>query len=522
MEGSKASAAGAAHRSRRPHSGGHAVRVGRVRPVPPRAPYVDRPFGRIRYLDEEGLQLIERNADAILQEVGMDFRGDPEVLEIFRRAGADVRGENVRFERGMARQIVQASAPPDFVQHARNPANSIHIGGTSAVFSPPGGMPFVHDIERGRRYGSSRDYHDLIKLSQMLPCLHTSGGGICEMVDVPVPERHLHTTYAQFRYTDRAIKGAVRSPQAAADTLAMARLVFGERFVAENCCIYAGLNTNSPLVFDVTMMAALKIFARHNQAVLVSPYVLAGAMGPLSVAGSLAQQLAEAMAGLALVQLINPGCPCAMGTFIGSVSMQTGAPAFGTPESMLGISIAAELARRLGVPVSCAGGSVTSSPVPDAQAAYESALTLQASFFAGVNYISHAVGWLEGGLSVGFEKMIIDAEVCSTLQWFSRPLDLSAEGQALDAVREVGPGSHYLGSDHTRRNFESAFWRPTVAHLGTFEQWQDDGAKDAAQRAHAIWKSMLAAYEAPPIDPGIDEALSAYRDRRLGEIRGGT
>lgn len=493
--------------------------MGRQRPRPVRAPYVNRHFDVFRLLSEEGLELIERNADTILQEVGMDFRGDPEALELLRGAGADVSGERVRFERGLARAVVQATAPREFVQHARNAANNIHIGGPSVVFSPCGGPPFVHDIEKGRRYATTEDYINLVKITHMLPSMHVTAGGICELMDVPIPERPLHTVYSQFRYSDKPIKGSVRSGAAAQDTIAMAKLVFGEDFLETNNCLYAGLNTNSPLVFDVTMMAAAKIYARANQAVLVSPYILAGAMGPVGIAGALAQQLAEAMAGLALVQLYRPGAPCVMGTFIGTISMQTGAPAFGTPESLQGITIAAEPARRLGVPTSCAGGAVTASKIPDAQAAYESALTLQTTFLAGVNYISHGVGWLEGGLTAGYEKVILDADLCEALQLIAKPLDLSEEGQALDAVREVGPGAHYLGCGHTQRNFETAFWRPTVHDNKTYEQWTQEGSRDAAQRANLIWKRMLGEYQAPPIDPAIDEALRDYRDRRLDEIR---
>jgi trimethylamine--corrinoid protein Co-methyltransferase len=501
--------------------GGHAARIARQRPRPPRPSRIERPFGLFRLLGEEGLQLIERNADTILQEIGMEFRGDPEALALLRDAGADVAGERVRFERGLARSLVQATAPRDFVQHARNPANTIHIGGTSVVFTPCGGPPFVHDLDKGRRYATTEDNLNLLKIAQMMPCLHVSGGGICALMEIPIPERHLTSLYSQFHCSDKPIKGSVRSLAAAKDTIEMCRIVFGPDFLETHNCLYAGLNTNSPLVFDVTMMAAAKVYARANQAVLVSPYILAGAMGPVGLAGALAQQLAEAMAGLALVQLYRPGAPCAMGTFIGTISMQTGAPAFGTPESLQGITIAAELARRLGVPVSCAGGAVTASKIPDAQAAYESALTLQTSFLAGVNYISHGVGWLEGGLTAGYEKMVLDADLCETLQLLAKPIDLSEEGQALDAVREVGPGSHFLGCAHTQRNFEEAFWRPTVADNKTFEQWTIEGSQDAAQRANRIWKKMLAEYEAPPIDPAIDEALRDYRDRRLSEIRKG-
>jgi len=511
---------GTASPSRR--SGGREGRRARPRPSHEiKSPYVDRRIGIFRVLDEEGLATIERNADTILQEVGMEFRGDPEILDILADAGADVRGERARFERGMCRTIIQATAPRDFTWHARNPKRSLHFGGESAIFAPAAGSPFVHDLDRGRRYGSLEDYRNFQRIIQSLNALHRSGGHVCEIVDVSVPERHLHDVYEQFRLTDKAISGSVTAQERAVDTLNMAKIVFGDAFVEENCCIFAGLNTNSPLVFDVTMMAALKEYSRHNQAVLVSPYMLAGAMGPVSVAGSLSQLLAEAMGGLVLTQLVRPGSPCVIGTFVGTVSMQSGAPTFGTPESLLGIMAAAELGRRLGVPVNCAGGAVTSSKIPDAQAAYESALTLNATFLSGANHVPHAAGWLEGGLVVSYEKMILDADLCGVLQTFSQGIDLSEEAQALDAIREVGPGSHYMGAAHTQRNFETAFWRSATADSGTYEQWSETGRLDAAQRANAIWKRLLRDYEEPPMDPGVAEALRDYRDRRILEIRGG-
>ncbi|MGE0212115.1 MAG: trimethylamine methyltransferase family protein [Parvibaculaceae bacterium] len=486
-----------------------------------RAPYVDRKIGIFRVLDEEGLAIIEHNADTILQEIGMEFRGDPEILEILADAGADVKGERARFERGMCRKIIQATAPREFTFHARNPARSLHFGGASAIFSPAGGSPFVHDMDRGRRYGTLKDFRNLNRIIQSLDALHTAGGHVCEPLDIPVPQRHLHMLYAQLRLTDKAIFGSVTAPERARDTLRMAGIVFGEKFLAENCCIYAGLNTNSPLVFDVTMMGALKEYSRHNQAVLVSPYILAGAMGPVSVAGCLSQLLAEAMGGLVLTQLIRPGAPCVMGTFIGTVSMQSGAPTFGTPESLLGITVGAELGRRLGVPVNCAGGAVTSSKIPDAQAAYESALTLNATFLAGANFLPHTAGWLEGGLAVGYEKMILDADLCTALQTFSQGLELSVDAQALEAIREVGPGSHYMGAAHTQRHFETAFWRSETADSRTFEQWSEEGRLDSASRANAVWKRLLRDYQEPPMDIAVDEALRDYRDRRLAELRNG-
>ena len=508
--------------ARHRRSGGRNAKLARPRVSnTPAGPYVDRKIGIFRVLDDEGLSIIEENADTILQEIGMEFRGDPEILRILAGAGADVKGERARFERGMCRKIIQATAPSEFAFHARNPRRTLHFGGRSAIFAPAAGAPYVHDLDCGRRYGSLEDFDNLNRLIQSLDPLHAAGGHVCELLDVPIAERHLHMMVSQIRLTDKAIYGSVSAPERAADTINMAKIVFGDEFVEENCCVYAGLNTNSPLVFDVTMMGALKEYSRHNQAVLVSPYVLAGAMGPVTVAGSLAQQLAEAMGGLVLTQLIKPGSPCVMGTFIGTVSMQSGAPTFGTPESLLGINAAAELARRLRVPVNCAGGAVTASKIPDAQAAYESALTLQTTFLAGANYIPHSAGWLEGGLSVGYEKLILDCDVCATLQVFSQGIDLTENGQALAAVREVGPGSHYLGATHTQRNFKTAFWRSQTADSGTFEQWSENGRLDAAKRANALWKKLLREYEPPPIDASIAEALRDYRDRRVGEIREG-
>lgn len=481
--------------------------------------YTKRRFPLFRYLDEEGLQRIEAAADTILQEVGMDFRGDPEILTILKAGGADIRGENARFPKGLCRQLIQRHAPRSFIHHARNPARSVKIGEEAAVFGPAGGAPFVHDLDRGRRYATKADFHEILKLTQALPHLQNAGGGQVEMTDLPVAERHLEAIPAKFRLTDKPLNGAVQGTEKSEDTIAMAKIVFGEKFLEENVCLYAGLNTNSPLVFDATMTDALKVYARHGQAVLVSPYILSGAMGPVSVAGALAQQLAEAMAGLALVQMVRPGTPCAMGTFIGTVAMQSGAPAFGTPESMVGISVACELARRLGVPVNCAGGAVTASKIADGQAMQESALTLQMAFLSGANIIWHCGGWLEGGLTFSLEKMILDAELSSALQTFAKGLDVSDEGLALDAIREVGPGQHFFGAQHTLRHFKDAFWQPFVADTHTYEQWKDEGSPDAATRANKIWKKLLKEYEQPPLDPGIDEGLRDFQAKRLEEIR---
>ncbi len=485
---------------------------------PPALPFIQRNVGVYTLLDDDGLSLIEHNADTILQEVGMEFRDDPETLDIFRDAGADVQGERVRFERGMCRRIIQATAPRQFQQHARNPERTVTIGGNNTLFCPSFGPPFVYDIERGRRYATQEDFDNFVKLHHMLPAVHHSGGVVCEPVDVPVTERHLAMTTAHLRLNDKPFMGAVTAPERSLDTVNLAKIVFGDAFVEDNCCIYSVVNTNAPLVLDATMLGALKTYARHNQAVVVSPFILAGAMSPVTVAGTLAQLFAEATAGLCLIQLIKPGAPCVFGTFSSPISLQTGAPTFGTPEGMQIQYCAAALARRLGVPFHSVG-ALTASKVPDAQAAYESAMQLNAAFHAGVNFIIHATGCLEGLLTTGYEKAIMDADRCAALQRFAEGVNLSEEYQALDAIREVGPGNHYLGCDHTQRNFETAFFRSTMSDNKTFEQWSADGSLWEHERANATWKRMLNDYQRPPMDEGIDDGISDYVAKRLEQIR---
>ena len=504
--------------AKRGRSGGRAQRRHeRQGTAAPRLPYIQRGVGTYRLLDDEGLSLIEANAETILKEIGMEFRDDPEVLEIWRDAGADVQGERVRFEPGMCRALIQKNAPRQFRQHARNPEMSVEIGGDNSLFCPSFGPPFVHDLEGGRRYATLEDFRNFTKLHHMLASVHHSGGVVCEPVDVAVPVRHLDMIYTHLRYNDKPFMGAVTAPERALDTVEMAKIVFGRDFVEENCCLYSVSNVNAPLVLDATMLGALKVYARHNQAVVVSPFILAGAMSPVTVAGTLSQLFAEVLAGLALVQLIRPGAPAVFGTFASPISMQTGAPTFGTPEGMQIQFCAAALARRLGVPFHSVG-ALTAAKVPDAQAAYESAMQLQAAFLAGVNFIIHATGCLEGLLTMGYEKTVMDADICGALQAFSKGVDLSENAQALDALREVGPGNHFLGCEHTQRNFETAFYRSSLADNKSFEQWSDEGAVWHQDRAAKLWRQMLKDYEKPPMDEAVDEALLAYMAKRREEI----
>jgi len=491
-------------------SGGRAARqAARAAQHAERVPFLTRTLTPFEVLSEEGLELIERNADTILEEVGVIFRDAPDAVRLLRDAGADIVGEDlVRFPRGMARSIIQASAPRTFTQHARNPANTVEIGGMNTVLAPAYGSPFVLDMDQGRRYGTIEDFRNFVKLAYASPFLHHSGGTVCEPVDLPVNKRHYEMVYAHMRWSDRAFMGSVTHPLRAQDTVDMARILFQDD-LDQKTVVLSLVNANSPLVWDATMLGAAKAYAEANQALIVTPFILAGAMSPATVAGAAAQTLAEAMAGMAYVQLVRPGAPVIFGSFASSMSMQSGAPTFGTPEPALVLYSLAACARRLGVPFR-SGGGLTASKLPDAQAAYESANTFQPTLLAGVNFVLHAAGWLEGGLTMGYEKFVMDLDQCGMAAEFVKGVDLSDNGQAIDAIRENGPGTHFLGTAHTLANFETAFYRSNIADNNSFEQWESEGAKDTATRANAIWKKMLAEYEPPPIDDAVDEELREW------------
>ena len=499
--------------SPRRRSGGRAARqAARLHAVQETVPYITRTMRPVEVLSEEGLEIIEANADAILERVGVVFR-DADARERLKGAGCEVEGELVRFPRGLARQLVQATAPRTFIQRARNPERSVLIGGEATVLAPAYGSPFVRDLDGGRRYGTIEDFRNFVKLTYLTPWLHHSGGTVCEPVDLPVNKRHFEMVYAHLRYSDKPFMGSVTHPSRAADTVEMARIVFGAEELERSTVIMSLINANSPLVWDATMLGAARVYAEANQAVIMTPFILAGAMSPATVAGTAAQTLAEALAGMAYVQLVRPGAPVVFGSFASSMSMQSGAPTFGTPEPALVLYVLAACARRLGVPFR-SGGSLTASKIPDAQAAYESANTLQPTLLAGVNFVLHAAGWLEGGLTMGYEKFVMDADQCGMLHAFARGVDLSENGQALDAIIENGPGKHFLGSAHTLANFETAFYRSSVADNNSFEQWEAEGSLDTTQRANRIWKRMLAEYEPPPMDEAIDLELREWIERR--------
>ena len=471
-------------------------------------PYVERRIPIMELAKLEVLEVIEKNADKILQEIGVEFREDAEVLALWKEVGADVRGTRVQFPEGMLRNLIK-TAPSDFIQHARNPARNVKIGGDATVFAPVYGPPFVRDLDGGRRYGTIKDFKNFVKLAYMAPSIHHSGGTVCEPVDLPVNKRHYDMVYAHMRYSDKAFMGSVTHPSRAQDTIEMCEILFGKDFIDKNTVCTSLINVNSPLVFDGTMLGALKAYAKANQAVIISPFIMSGATGPVAPIGTLTQALAEAMAGIALTQIIRPGVPVIMGLFAASLSMKSGAPTFGTPEPSLIISAAAQLARRLGVPFR-SGGTLCGSKLPDAQAAYESANSMIGSMLSGVNFVLHSAGWLEAGLVSSYEKFMIDVDQLAMLQVFAKGYDLSPNGQAMNAIHEVGPDNHYLGCGHTQDNFETAFYQSPIMDYNSFEQWELDGSKDLVNRASKECKKWLVEYEKPSIDPGIDEALLDY------------
>jgi trimethylamine--corrinoid protein Co-methyltransferase len=495
--------------SRRARGGGGAARRAERTAVRiEAAPYIQRRIPNYEILDEEGLSLIEENAERVLQETGVNFVDNPEALRRWKDAGADVRGERVRMPRGLVRSLC-ATAPASYVQHARNPERNVVIGGKSLVLAPVYGPPFVRDLEGGRRYATIADFRNFVKLGYMSKWLHHSGGTVCEPTDVPVNKRHLDMLLAHMTLSDKPFMGSVTAPERAADSVAMCEILFGRDFVAQNTVMTSLININSPLTFDSTMMGALEVYAAANQASIVSPFIVGGAMAPVSVAGTLTQVLAEAMTGIAYSQLVRPGSPAIFGAFVTSIDMNSGAPTFGTPEASKILWGAGQLARRLNLPFR-SGGGLCGSKLPDAQAAYESANTLQAALLGGVNFMLHACGWLEGGLVSSFEKFVMDADQLGVLHSIAGGIDLSANGQAMDAIAEVGPGGHFLGCGHTQANFQTAFWRTEVLDYKPFETWADEGSRDTCTLANQRMRRRLAEYQPPAIDPGTEEALTSF------------
>jgi len=506
--GEEAVSGGRSRGGRRGSGGASARRQARSGPQLTSLPYIHRQLEPTDVLSLEAIEIIEANADTLMEEVGVIYSEDEEALQMWKDAGADVQGECVHFPKGLCRELMK-TAPSNFTQHARNPERNVEIGGKHTVFAPVYGPPFVRDLQGERRYATIEDFQNFVKLAYMAPAMHHSGGTVCEPCDIPVNKRHLDMIYSHIKYSDKPFMGSVTAPERAEDTVEMVRILFGEEFVDQNCVLVSLINCNSPMTLDGTMLGALKVYARANQASIVSPFIVGGAMSPVTVAGTLAQVLCEATSAVAFSQLCRPGSPVIMGTFATSISMQTGAPSFGTPEPAQVLLGAAQFARRYNLPFR-SGGSLTGAKVPDAQAAYDSANTLGPAMQGGVNFMLHAAGWLEGGLVSSFDKFIMDCDQLAAQQKMAAGIDMSENAQAMDAIREVGPGNHYLGCAHTQANFETAFYASNVADNNSFEQWEVEGELRNEQRANKVARSWLDAYQPPPLDPAIDDALLKY------------
>ena len=499
--------------SRRTRSGGGAARrAERTTIKMETAKYIERNIPLYEILTEEALEIIETNAETVLEEIGINFVNNPAALSRWRAAGADVSGERVRIPRGLARQLCK-TAPSRYIQHARNPARSVEIGGNTLVCAPVYGPPFVRDIAGGRRYATIADFQKFVKLGYMSKWLHHSGGTVCEPTDVAVNKRHLDMLHAHMTLSDKPFMGSVTEPSRAQDSVEMCEILFGKEFVQSNAVMTSLINVNSPMTFDDVMAGALEVYAANNQACIISPFIVGGAMAPVSVMGTLTQVLAEVLAGIAYSQLIRPGAPVIFGAFVSSIDMNSGAPTFGTPEAAKILYGAGQLARRLGLPFR-SGGSLCGSKLPDAQAAYETAHTHNAALLGGVNFMLHACGWLEGGLVSSFEKFVMDADQLGILHHMAGGVEIDENAQAMDAIREVGPSGHYLGCAHTQANFKDAFWRSDLLDYKPFETWYEEGARDTMTLASARVEYLLANYQQPALDPAVAEALSEYVARK--------
>ncbi len=467
-------------------------------------------------LSEGALEVLDRGWKRIVSEIGIQFDHE-EAIRLFGEAGQKVEGDVVRLDPDFVLEQVSL-APREFELRARSPERSLHIGGRHMTFLPVYGCPFSR---RGgeRREASMADYEDLVKLSQLFPEIDMAGGTIVEPNDRPLDSRHLEMVFALMTLSDKPFMGSVTSGPNAADTLAMAEILFGGRDVVEKTPVVLSIiNVNSPLRFDGRMLAAMVEYARANQPVIVTPFLLMGAMSPVSIPAALAQQTAEALAGIALIELIRPGCPVVLGSFLSNIDMQSGSPMFGTPESAVGLFCGGQVARRYGLPWRSGGGGLTASQTVDAQAAYESLMTMMPAFLSGANVLMHAAGWLESGLVSCFEKYIVDIEILRMLLETFKPLEIDEESLAFSAHEEVGHGGHFLGAAHTLERFRECFYRPLVSSSQNFERWTKNGALDATARATTIWQEKLASYEEPAMDGGVREELAGYVARRRREL----
>jgi trimethylamine---corrinoid protein Co-methyltransferase len=469
-------------------------------------------------LPAEAVELIHDESLKILEEVGCEFRDDTAPAQ-WKARGAKVDGTRVYIDRGLLMELI-SSAPAEFTLHARNPERTVRVGGKNQIFVPMYGAPYVRDLDNVRRYGSLADLNNFHKLAQMLPALHSASSICCEPMEVAVPKRHLHIMHSAMTYSDKPFMGIVTSKERAEDTMKMAGIVFGDDFVRDNTVVVSITNCNSPLVWDQTMLDAMRVYAAHNQPIIAAPFALCGASTSASSIGSVAQVNAEALAGVAYTQMVRKGAPVIYGQFMVTVDMKTGAPMGGTPEAAQMMYVMGQLARKYNLPWRTSGFHV-GSKLNDAQAGYEANMLMHAAILSGANYIWHVAGWLEAGLACGYSKFVTDAEQLVGWYKYAGGLPFDDFKEAMQAVREVGPAGHFLGTQHTLEHFEKAFFMPSLMDFNSFEQWSAEGAKDHDTRGRDKARSLLATYEKPVMDESIAEALQDFITRREQELGSG-
>ena len=474
-------------------------------------------FPQTPVVSEDELEAIHNASLTILEEIGMDFM-HPEARAILKKAGADVKpgSERVRFDRNLILEAIK-TCPSEFTLHARNPERDVQIGGKNLVFAQVASPPNCSDLQGGRRAGNRKDFQNLVRLAQRYDVVHASGGYPVEPVDLHASIRHLDCLSDIAKLTDKPFHAYSLGTERNQDALEIARIARGitrEQMDLEPS-LFSIINSSSPLRLDTPMLQGIIEMSSRNQIIMLTPFTLAGAMAPVTIAGALAQQNAEALAGIAFTQLVRPGAPVVYGGFTSNVDMKTGAPAFGTPEYMKAVLAGGQLCRKYGIPYRTS--NVCAANTVDAQAAYESVFSLWAVIQGGGNFIMHSAGWMEGGLTASFEKFILDVDLLQMVAEFLTPLDVSPAGLGLDAVRDVGPGGHYFGTAHTLERFETAFYAPILSDWRNFETWEQAGKPTAFEKANTIWQKELAAYERPPMDPAIEEELDAFVARRKAE-----
>ncbi|MBN3563920.1 trimethylamine methyltransferase family protein [Aliamphritea spongicola] len=466
-------------------------------------------------LDDDQIRRIDHESMRILEEVGVMFR-DPIALQQWKDAGAHVEGELVKFDRGMIRELI-SSIPSEITYHARNPEKNVDLGGNNSIFVPMTGAPFLRDLEDKRRWPTLNDLGDFHKLAHMLPALHSTAHHIVEPMDHPVSHRHLRITYSSMKHSDKTFMGMTTSGKNAEDVMKMCAILFGEEFMQTHPVTTGNINGNSPLVWDETMLGAMRAFAKYNQPVLCSPFVLGGANTPASTVPTVVQLNAEALSALAYTQLVRKGTPAIYGHYLSTVSMASGAPMAGTPEISLMNFMIGQMARFYDVPwrtSNTLGGAKTF----DAQSGYESAMTMNAVLMSGANYIWHSAGWNEAGMHCSMAKFVVDADVCGMGYRMAEGLRWDDFDEALAAVRDVGPAGHYLGHSHTMENFERAFYMPKLFDNNSYEQWEAEGAKEITERALNYAKKLLSEYQEPKLDDAKNDELQDFIARRESEI----